>query len=748
MKRTKLLMVLVFYSLICWGQNISVTFTGTGAATQIDSIIATNLSTNQSVTLPGNETLLLTLNTGIPVISELTKNGIVFPNPFSGKTTFTTIAENPQNVYLKVHNMMGQVVSETKAFLQPGENKFEISLSHSGIYLVSITTDQGTESYKAICNYGTESKSRIQYDGWVSGVSNCPNQSGLKSSQSGYSLGYKYGDVIYYKCKSGPFTAISTDVFTDPPTASKNCLIEFTACTETDGKNYSSVKIGTQTWMAENLAYLPSVSPSSEGLGNGSFYYVYGYEGKDVNAAKATINYATYGVLYTWESAKTACPPDWHLPTDLDWKIMEKYLGMSDNDVNLTSDRKSGAVGSQLKENGTSHWLGFNTGASNLSGFNALPGGYRYYLGSPFYQGSFTMLGNYASFWSADVSGAWGRTLTHNSVGVDRYNREKMLGFSVRCLKNTTETASFPTVNTVSVIEISPSSATGGGNVTADGNASVTGKGICWSTSQNPTKNNAHTSDGTGTGSFTSSLYGLSDNTVYYVRAYATNSVGTSYGNQVGFKTYRGDGGGTFDYDGRTYRYKSIGTQIWMTENLAYLPSVSQSSSGSDTSPYYYVYGYEGSDVSAAKTTENYTLYGVLYNWQSAKTACPPGWHLPSDEEWWILEMNLGMSESDHFSGWRLTGAVGGQMKEAGTIHWDSPNTGANNSSGFNALPGGTRAINGGFNKLHTKAYFWSTYTNYEPTAYVRYLGNDFDGDGRENNYWRVGLSVRCVKNE
>lgn len=93
---------------------------------------------------------------------------------------------------------------------------------------------------------------------------------------------------------------------------------------------------------------------------------------------------------------------------------------------------------------------------------------------------------------------------------------------------------------------------------------------------------------------------------------------------------------GTFtdSRDGKVYNIVTIGKQFWMAENLAYLPSVVDPGTGSYTEPYYSVYGYNGTDVAAAKATENYQTYGVLYNWPAAMTACPEGWHLPSDAEW------------------------------------------------------------------------------------------------------------------
>lgn len=108
----------------------------------------------------------------------------------------------------------------------------------------------------------------------------------------------------------------------------------------------------------------------------------------------------------------------------------------------------------------------------------------------------------------------------------------------------TTNNITKPTVTTTAATNVSTNSATCGGNVTSDGGANVTARGVCWSTSQNPTISNQHTNDGTGTGQFTSTITGLSANTTYYVKAYATNSAGTSYGTQKSFKT-QSSGGGT-----------------------------------------------------------------------------------------------------------------------------------------------------------------------------------------------------------
>ena len=202
--------------------------------------------------------------------------------------------------------------------------------------------------------------------------------------------------------------------------------------------------------------------------------------------------------------------------------------------------------------------------------------------------------------------------------------------------------------------------------------------------------------------------------------------------------------------DSQIYQYKTIGTQVWMTENLAYLPSVVGPGTGSTSEAYYYVYGYDGTDIAAAKATANYTTYGVLYNWTAAMAGatssasnpsdrqgvCPSGWHLPSDAEWTTLTSYLG-GES----------VAGGKLKEAGTAHWTSPNTGATNESGFTALPGGYRYHNGTFILIGNYGYWSSSTEDNVDYAWPRNLRYSGGYVSRVANSKGDGLSVRCVRN-
>jgi len=204
---------------------------------------------------------------------------------------------------------------------------------------------------------------------------------------------------------------------------------------------------------------------------------------------------------------------------------------------------------------------------------------------------------------------------------------------------------------------------------------------------------------------------------------------------------------GTFkdSRDNHLYKYVKIGTQTWMAENLAYLPAVNPSEDGSYNEPYYYVYDFQGNDVAKAKEALNFQTYGCLYNWVAAVNACPQGWHLPTDKEWMILEIYLGMSQADAESYWfRYSGAVGRAMKS--TSGWDENGNG-DNSSFFDALPGSRRYASGIFMSLGSHTLFWTGSEDQDSTAWSRLLYFGESGVARNPWYKVQGFSVRCLRN-
>ena len=194
-----------------------------------------------------------------------------------------------------------------------------------------------------------------------------------------------------------------------------------------EGYYYSTVLIGEQCWFSENCRYLPDVSPSSEGSNTSPYYYVYGYEGTDVADAKATDNYETYGVLYNFPAVKTVeiCPSGWHIPTDDEFTELTDFL------------EGEGVAGVKMKS--TYGWndecgtCGSVVNGTNSSGFNGLPGGYRY-SGS----GGFYYNGDDGVCWSASESGSgsWRRWLTNDSGAVNRNGNVRNSGFSARCVRD------------------------------------------------------------------------------------------------------------------------------------------------------------------------------------------------------------------------------------------------------------------------------------------------------------------------
>jgi len=308
-----------------------------------------------------------------------------------------------------------------------------------------------------------------------------------------------------------------------------------------------------------------------------------------------------------------------------------------------------------------------------------------------------------------------------------------------------------PTITTATTSSITQITAKTGGNILSDGGAPITARGVCWSTSANPSLElTTQTFDGTGTGTFASSISGLSSNTTYYVRAYASNDIGTAYGNKESFTTSPGGLSGTVtDIEGNIYNTVIIGSQIWMGENL-------KTTMYNDGTPINCV---TDNMTWITLTTAAYcdfnndpafsSTYGRLYNWYAVdineatsvasnggKNVCPTGWHVPSDADWNTLITFLGGEQ-----------VAGGKLKEAGTTHWGNPNLGATNETGFTAIPGGYRGNMGGYSTyIRDYANFWNS-TGYS-SAFAWTIGLVSQGTYLwiETNFKSKGYSVRCIK--
>jgi uncharacterized protein (TIGR02145 family) len=255
------------------------------------------------------------------------------------------------------------------------------------------------------------------------------------------------GDTDYYKLLGSFFICIANKTFSDIShrlfdiQEPKDNNSNFGSYTDIrDGYTYKTIKIGNQIWMAENLRYLPQI-------GNG--YYVYNYQGNYVNEAKETQNYKDFGVLYNMSAAKEACPDGWHIPSDVEWKELEHYLGITD-----FSKEKCIAV-YDLKHFFRGNNQGSNLMANNIEtkvgdlmknktkdyGFNASLGGWRYY------DGEFGQKHLVAMWWSNSVHSPGDnayhsdrfyiyRVLYYNESGIGYDCCSEECCLSLRCIKN------------------------------------------------------------------------------------------------------------------------------------------------------------------------------------------------------------------------------------------------------------------------------------------------------------------------
>lgn len=337
-------------------------------------------------------------------------------------------------------------------------------------------------------------------------------------------------------------------------------------------------------------------------------------------------------------------------------------------------------------------------------------------------------------------SGNFTSSITGLTAGVTYYFRAyatNSIGTAYGNQLTTTTIAAFPVLTTNNVTNITAFAATGGGIITNEGGAAVIIRGVCWSTSKNPTIADGKTTNGSGTGNFTSSVTGLTQNTTYYLRAYATNDKGTGYGSEVSFTTLETGIGTITDIDGNVYHTVTIGTQVWMVENLkvTHYSNGDPISNVTDGTPWSTLT--TGAYCWYNNAASYRTSYGALYNWYSVndnRNIAPTGWHVPNEFEWTTIINYLGGLK-----------VAGDKLKEAGTAHWISPITIATNESGFTALPGGRRDNNGIFSTVGITGYWWSSKESSATSAFSWLLGSDSKVTSTFH-FKNWGSSVRCLR--
>ena len=473
----------------------------------------------------------------------------------------------------------------------------------------------------------------------------------------------------------------------------------------------ANTTICNQDWMTKNLDVvtyrngdtIPQVTNAAQwaGLTTGAWCY---YENDPVTGS-------VYGKLYNWYAVndpRGLAPLGWHIPTNLEWGVLTGCLG------------GDAVAGGEMKDTGILHWSSPNLGATNSSGFTAFGGGRRD-PGGTFYSQGFN-----GFWWASDAISPTNASyiyLYSYYEGAGRTNENFRNGLSVRCLKNT-----IPVLTTVPP-EVTAANSISGGIISSEGGHNVTAKGVVWSTDPNPTiALPTKTNDGTGVAFYNSFISGLQPNATYYLRAYATSNIGTGYGNEVSFINTIQDSDIV------------ICSQRWMTKNLKVstyrngniIPQVTDPAQWANLTTGAWCY-YNNDPATAS-------VYGKLYNWYAVtdpRGLAPTGWHIPSLTELNTLATCLGGDP-----------VGGGKLKEAGMIHWVTPNTGATNSSGFTGLPGGTRYDDGVFYDIGRTGGSWTVTAPGFP-GYAHYLNLSFDTEymGAPVANKTNAFSVRCIRN-
>jgi uncharacterized protein (TIGR02145 family) len=312
-----------------------------------------------------------------------------------------------------------------------------------------------------------------------------------------------------------------------------------------------------------------------------------------------------------------------------------------------------------------------------------------------------------------------------------------------------------PVLSTLPATFITRTSVCTGDAIISQGSDTILTDGICWGTKPDPNVESSLIS-------LNARLDDLSPNTTYYIRAFATNSAGTGYGNQVSFTTKPANVSHLFnpdvtydtvtDIDGNIYKTVEIGTQVWMAENL----KTSRFNDGTEI-PYINdpIFNLEPGFCWYKKNESIFKdIYGGYYNWFAVNTGklCPAGWHVPTDNEWKVLEEFIGISQADaDMMGCRGT-TQGLMIREPGTENWVDESISASNASGFTGLPGGSCGFFmedfscGGEGII---AMWWTdTELNTDPGSwgYMRWILWDGSCIQRSELEKKAAINVRCIK--
>ncbi|MBS4013774.1 MAG: fibrobacter succinogenes major paralogous domain-containing protein [Bacteroidetes bacterium] len=540
--------------------------------------------------------------------------------------------------------------------------------------------------------------------------------------------------------------------------------IKFKAFTvkDIDNNSYDIIKIGTQFWMGRNLEttrFNNGVDITEISSGTAQEPQNTGITYRTYNDMPGDLAY-NFGLVYSHavvdDSNYNVCPTGWKVPSLDDWNDLFTQLGGVE-----VAGGKMKTTDTYPDNHGNSYWLQHDPPtASNSSGFSAVPAGPQGLSGYYYGISSDTTPG--AHFWSSTTTPVEGDDyrkttiyLSHDTEAVNYYYATteygKQDGLSIRCLMHIGN----PVVSTQRVVNVTQNSAVAGVSVIYERGNKPDAIGLVWSKLPEPS---FEINDGLVFNSNIDAeakfeLSGLTKNTLYFVRAFATIGGTHFYGDEVSFKTYFGT---VTDVEGNIYNTVKIGNQLWMAENLR----VIQYNSDGSFIPFYDFYDpWENVSGFGAYTyhpsegeIKMDVNYGNLYNWHAVNDArglCPTDWRVPDDNDWneLVYFVDKDAIGNDNIAGSKLKST---SRYPDSHPRWLNPNSSAINDHGFSAVPGGNRHSWGGsqqFESLGESALFWSLSDAGNNASFFRiyFLDEDMANYSYNKHY---GLSVRCIKNQ
>jgi hypothetical protein len=736
MKKFYVLFTLFFGLIQVYSQTqINLTFQAKDSLTQnsldLDSVNIMNLEENCDTTLY-DAISVLTLDAIWPIgiediVSPGSESFLVMqnvPNPFRGETKVSVNLKNDSEFTLAVFDNQGKNLSQFQNRLEKGWHQFAIISGGTGLLFLKASDGTAIKTIKLLsAGQGGESD-RISYIG--------PSDQGhknLKSKEDVAGFVFYLGNPLTYTAYVDGYyesilndNPVSSENYTFAmlpvetatiPSVTTETVTNITPSAATSGGNVTSDGGEPVTVRGVCWSILPGPTMindhTTDGSGTGSFvsnlmwltpntpYYIRAYATNSVGTA--------YGDELTFNTLAAELPTVTTAPA---------------TDITVTTATSGGHVTSDGGDFVTARGVCWSASPNpSLSGDHTLDGG-----GT----GSFE---SYLSGLSPNTP-YYIRAYATNTAGT-AYGDE---------LTFATLIATEPDVTTTPASDITQTTATSGGNVTSDGGMPVTERGVCWSTVTTPTLADSHSSDGTGTGTFVSNLTGLTPETPYYIRAYAINSIGTAYGNELTFNTLGGFVCGTSitinHIEGdvapvtKTTTYATVTnipgetSKCWITSNLGSDHQASTVNDATEASAgwYWQFNRMQGFKHDGTTVTPAWTITSINENsdWLPANDPCTvelgDGWRIPTSTEWTNVDV------AGNWNDWNGPWNSDLRMHAAGYLFTD-----------------------GVLWNRGSSGWYWSSTQSVLTESYILRFGSSFCWT--DEYYFKAdGFSVRCIREQ